>query len=391
MAALTPASEADLAEAVAAAAADRRPLEIVGGGTRLGLGRPVQAADTLSTAGLSGIDVYEPGALTLIVRAGTPLAEVEAALAGEGQRLPFEPVDHRALLGSSGEPTIGGTVAAAVSGPRRIQAGACRDAMLGVRFVNGEGRAVRNGGRVMKNVTGYDLVKLMAGSYGTLGVLSEIAFKVLPAPERELSLVLEGLDDARAVAALAAAVGAPFDVTGAAHLPGEEGVEALTAIRVEGMEDQAAYRAEQLGARLAAFGAVRRVEGEAHAALWRGIGQVARFAGREGAVWRLSVRPSDAPALVAGLAADIGVSAIYDWAGGLVWLLTDAEGDAGAGAIRAAVAARGGHATLFRAPEPVRAALDVFEPQPEPLRRIAAGLRAQFDPHGILNPGRMGA
>ena len=236
---LSPATEAELADAVAGAAAAGTPLEIAGGGTRRAIGRPVQAGETLSTAELTGIELYEPGALTLIVRAGTPLAELEETLAAEGQRLPFEPVDHRALLGSEGAPTIGGVVACAVSGPRRIQAGACRDAMLGVRFVTGEGQAVRNGGRVMKNVTGYDLVKLLCGSHGTLGVLTEIAFKLQPRPEREITLVIEGLDAHRAREAMAAAICAPFDVTGAAHLPRADDAPARTVLRVEGMADQA--------------------------------------------------------------------------------------------------------------------------------------------------------
>ncbi|MEE8456313.1 MAG: FAD-binding protein, partial [Limibaculum sp.] len=222
MTVLTPGDEAELAEAVAEAAGTGTPLEIRGGGTRAGVGRPVQASRTLSTAGLSGITLYEPEALTLVVKAGTPVAEVEAALAAQGQLLPFEPMDHRALLDAQGEPTIGGVVACGVSGPRRIQAGACRDAMLGVRFVNGRGEAVKSGGRVMKNVTGYDLVKLMCGSHGTLGVLSEISFKVLPKPERAVSLVIEGLDDAAAVAVLGQAMTSPFDVTGAAHVPAGE-------------------------------------------------------------------------------------------------------------------------------------------------------------------------
>ena len=206
MTALAPANEAELAEIVADAAGTGTPLEIRGGGTRAGLGRPVQASKTLSTAGLSGITLYEPGALTLVAKAGTPLAEIEAALAGEGQMLPFEPMDHRALLGTAGAPTIGGAVACGVSGPRRIQAGACRDAILGVRFVNGRGEMVKSGGRVMKNVTGYDLPKLLCGSYGTLGVLSEISFKVLPKPETEATLVRHGLSAANGIGALSAAL-----------------------------------------------------------------------------------------------------------------------------------------------------------------------------------------
>ncbi|MCL5778215.1 glycolate oxidase subunit GlcE [Limibaculum sp. FT325] len=391
MTTLTPATEAELCEAIAGSAAARTPLEIAGGGTRRALGRPVQAEAAVSTAAISGIRLYEPGALTLVVAAGTPLAEVEAALAAEGQRLPFEPMDHRALLGSTGEPTIGGAVACGVSGPRRIQAGACRDSMIGVRFVNGRGEAVANGGRVMKNVTGYDLVKLMAGSYGTLGVLTEVAFKVLPRPERALTLVLEGLEDARAAAALSAAVTAPFDVNGAAHLPARNGTPARTLLRVEGLEAQAEYRATSLARVLAPFGEAGRVEGEAHEALWRDIRDAARFKGRDGAVWRLSLRPSDAPGAVARLRTALGADAFYDWAGGLVWLCLPETGDAGASAIRAETARLGGHATLIRASAATRAAVEVFEPEPAPLASISAGLRAKFDPAGILNPGRMRA
>ncbi len=381
----TPTNEDDLASIVADAAAQSTPLEIVGGGTRRALGRPVQADATLSTTALTGITLYEPAALTLVVRAGTPLAEVEAQLADQGQMLPFEPMDHRALLGSEGEPTIGGMVACAVSGPRRIQAGACRDSMIGVRLVDGSGQVIQNGGRVMKNVTGYDLVKLMAGQYGTLGVLTEVSFKVLPRPARTLSIVIDGLDDATAVAAMADAMVSPFDVSGAAHLNGQ------TVLRVHGMGDQAGYRAHQLAGRLNQYGATREIEGDASDALWREIRDCEAFAGSEGAVWRLSVRPSDAAQMVAAIRESLEAEACYDWAGGLIWLRVDETAEAGADIIRAQTTARGGHATLIRASAATRTAVDVFEPEAAPLARISAGLRAKFDPQGILNPGRMRA
>ncbi len=379
---ITPNDEAQLAEAVAGAAGAGTPLEIRGGGTRVELGRPVQASRTLSTKGLSGISLYEPGALTLVVKAGTPVAEIEAALAAEGQILPFEPMDHRALLGTEGAPTIGGVVACGVSGPRRIQAGACRDAMLGVRFVNGRGEAVKSGGRVMKNVTGYDLTKLMCGSYGTLGVLTEIAFKVLPKPEAEATLVCSGLGPAAGVAALNTALASPFGITGAAHL------DARSLVRIEGLAGSVAYRTGQL---LGLLGAGwEAVSGAESTALWREVRDVAPFAGRDGAVWRVSVKPADGPVLSENLStAGLDHAALYDWGGGLVWLLTAETGDAGAGPIRREIAALGGHATLVRASAATRAAVEVFEFEPETLARIAAGLRAKFDPAGILNPGRM--
>ena len=183
---LRPDTEAELARMLAAADG---PLRVQGGGTRP-IGGPVEGTP-LTTSRISGIELYEPGALTMVAKAGTPLAEIEAALAEEGQRLAFEPIDHRGLLGTEGTPTVGGVFAANVSGPRRIQCGAARDFLLGVRFVDGAGRVVKNGGRVMKNVTGYDLVKLMAGAHGTLGVLTEVALKVLPVPEMSATLRIE--------------------------------------------------------------------------------------------------------------------------------------------------------------------------------------------------------
>jgi len=379
---MTPESEAELAAVVAGASG---PLRVIGGGTRP-VGRTV-AGDVLSVAGLSGVSLYEPGALTIVAGAGTPVAEIDTVLAEHGQRLAFEPMDHRALLGTTGTPTIGGVVAANVSGPRRIQVGACRDFLLGVRFVDGQGRIIKNGGRVMKNVTGYDLVKLMAGSHGTLGVLSELSFKVQAIPKAEATLVRRGLDAVRGAAALSAALASPYDVSGAAHVgAGVLGEAARTCIRVEGMEHSVAYRAGQLG------GADWQVLEEADsAALWHDLRDVVPFAAREGAVWRVSVKPSDGPVLCAALdAGGLEHAAILDWGGGLVWLLVDEAGDAGAALIRQQTTTLGGHATLVRATPDLCAKVPVFEPQPAPIAALAAGLRARFDPRAILNPGLMG-
>jgi glycolate oxidase FAD binding subunit len=362
----TPASEAELAELVRTATA---PLAIRGGGTR-GIGKPAPA-EVLDTSALSGIPLYEPGALTLVVQAGTPLAQIEATLAAEQQRLPFEAPDLRRLLGRSGASTIGGVVATNASGPRRVQAGACRDSLIGVRFVDGMGGVISNGGRVMKNVTGYDLVKLMAGSHGSLGILTELSFKLLPAPETAQTLRLGGLDDATAIAALSAALTSPYEVTGAAHWPGQG-----TFLRIEGFATSVAYRAAQLQRHLARFGAVDPVTDDP----WPAIRDVAPFHDTPGDVWRLSVKPSDAPGLVARAAAD---AALYDWGGGLVWLRTAPGHD-----LRAALGAFDGHATLIRtAPD---TPLPRFHPEPAPIAALTAGLRARFDPRGLFNPGVMG-
>ncbi len=364
-------NEDDLAQAIRDA---QGPLRIVGAGTRA-VGRPV-AGDVLSVAGLSGITLYEPGALTLVARAGTPLADVQAALAAEGQHLPFEVPDWRGVLGTQGAPTIGGAVAANASGPRRVQAGACRDALIGVRFVDGTGKVVKNGGRVMKNVTGYDLVKLMAGAWGTLGVLTEVAFKVLPKPDAVASVEIEGLSDAQAVAAMAVALGSPFDVTGAAHVAG-----GVTRVRVEGFADSVTYRAGRLAGLLARFGAARVVEGDQARADWAGLRDLAPLAGRAGDIWRIVARPSDMAGIVARGAPE---AAVYDWGGGVAHVRV-AEGTD----LRAVLGPFDGHATVFRAPAATRARIAPFPPRSPALAALDRGLKVRFDPRGVLNPGLM--
>lgn len=369
-------SEAELADYIAAAEA---PIHVIGGGTR-GI---VGGDGALSVAGMSGVELYEPGALTLVVKAGTPVAEVEALLAKSGQRLPFEPMDHRALTGQGGTPTVGGMVAANVSGPRRFQAGACRDSLIGVRFVDGRGDIIRNGGRVMKNVTGYDLVKLMAGSFGTLGILTEVAFKVLPLPETGATLILRGLDDVTAVAALSRALGSAFEVNGAAHAPVGMGGAPETLLRLEGFAGSVAYRTGKLRAVLAEFGAVEVVEDSAtHDAIWAWVRDVRGLAEGGDDIWRVSVKPSDGPAVVAAVAPH---GALYDWGGGLVWLRVAPDTD-----VRARLGGIAGHATIVRAGAETRAQRGMFHPEPAPVAALTRGVRQQFDPKGLFNPGLMG-
>ncbi|WP_232628597.1 FAD-binding protein [Methylobacterium sp. Leaf118] len=387
-----PASEAEAAAIVAQAAGRSERLRLVGGNTKAALGRPPQDEATLASTGMTGITLYEPAEMVVAARAGTPLAEVEALLAGRGQMLPFEPADHRTLLASTGAPTFGAVAAANNSGPRRINAGAARDSLIGVRFVNGRGQPIKSGGRVMKNVTGLDLVKLMAGSWGTLGLLTEVTFKVLPVPERVATLVLPGLSDAAAVAALSEALGSPFELTGAAHLPaGLAGSEARTLLRIEGFSKSIDYRLGELRRLLRRRGEAGILEGEEGAALWRTVRDASCLAQPAGtAVWRISTVPACGPAVTAAVAQARAARWFYDWGGGLIWLATDASEDGGAAAIRAAVRASGsGHATLVRGPETLRAAVPVFEPLPEALMRMTAGIKAAHDPAGIFNPGRM--
>ncbi len=368
---LTPQTEKDVSEMIKGAS---EPMKIKGGGTRP-IGR-CEATQTLSTAGLSGIELYEPGALTIVAKAGTPMAEINKALTFENQILPFEPMDHQSLLGTKGDATIGGVVAANVSGPRRIQAGACRDSLIGVRFVDGTGTALKNGGRVMKNVTGYDLVKLMAGSYGTLGVITEVAFKLLPRPDTTACLILHDLDPTRAVAAMSKALGSPYEVSGAAHLVNK----ARTVLRLEGFESSVLYRLGELKTLLAEYGGMSEITQKDQAeAEWNTISSVKGFSAHNGDIWRISVKPSDASAVISSLPDNTEIQ--LDWGGGLIWAATPKGTD-----VRAAMAAISGHATLIRGD----GALATFHPDPAPLAVISAGLRQQFDPRGLLNPGLMG-
>jgi glycolate oxidase FAD binding subunit len=386
---LTPQNEAELSEIVAGAKA---PMRIIGGGTR-----PIgttAAPEVLSTAGLSGITLYEPGALTLVAQAGTPMAEIEAALAEEGQALAFEPMDHRALLGTSGTPTIGGVVAGNVSGPRRVSSvGACRDSLLGVRFVDGMGRVLKNGGRVMKNVTGYDLSKLMCGSRGTLGVLSEVALKVLPRPAATATLTLRDVSPDQAVPAMASALATPFEVNGAFY--GPYGHEAgVMHVRVEGSLASVKYRSRELATCLAPYGTASvETDAEANRAVWADIRDM-RYLTDKPVVLRTSIKPGDAPGFVAGLPKDQAAVHYFDWGGGLIWTAAEAAPEESVQGLVAtmqlAMGQTGGHSTVVKAPEPLRQSLVSFQPPGPGVAEIEAGLRQRFDPKGLFNPGLMG-
>jgi glycolate oxidase FAD binding subunit len=385
-----PTTEAEAIEVVQSALEARTPLRITGGGTRAGLGRPVAAARGLSAAKLSGITLYEPSEMVIGAKAGTPLAEIEAALAEKGQRLPFEPMDHRVILGSSGAPTIGAVAAGNISGPRRIMAGAARDALIGVRYVNGRGEAIKSGGRVMKNVTGLDLVKFQAGAYGTLGFLTEVIFRVVPRAEREAVLAIEGLDDTRAVQAMSTALTSPYEVSGVAHLPADvAGGAARTLFRLEGFVDSVSYRTRALRHMLAGFGKAETLADEAGAMAFADMRDAKPLAAEGGAIWRLSVKPSLAAQAVAQIRAQRAARAFYDWGGGLIWLATGIEGEAGAGVIRTAAKAARGYATLQRAPESLRVVVPPFEPEAPALAALTKRIKTAADPDGIFNPGLM--
>ena len=405
---LIPNSEADAAYVIRNAAAENKTLTLCGNNTRSGFGNAVETSDVVSSRGLSGIVDYEPAEMVMTVKSGTPVAEVEAALAANRQMMSFEPMDHRGIMGTrgapqaapAGEPTIGGVFAANVSGPRRFVSGAARDSLLGIRFVNGKGEVIRAGGRVMKNVTGLDLVKLLAGSQGTLGFLTEVTFRVLPVPPMVETIVISGLwDDAVAAKAMAAAMAMPVEVSGAAHLPASVVGRFLggalpegeaTVLRLEGLAASVSVRAEKLAAVMEAFGPVSRVGMDDSQTLWREIRDVHPYAdGSQRPLWRVSVAPSAGHQLVAALRLEAGVDAFYDWQGGLIWMRMEADPEAEL--LRRYIRALGGgHATLVRASDEARAVTVAFEPLPDAVAALSARVKQKLDPAGIFSPGKIG-
>ncbi|MGC1355025.1 MAG: FAD-binding protein [Xanthobacteraceae bacterium] len=402
---LKPRDTAEVEQAVQWALAEAKTLEIVGAGSKRAIGRAAQWDVTLDLSGLSGITLCEPAELVLSAKAGTPLVDIEALLASNAQELAFEPLDYGPLFGERpGAATIGGVIAANLSGPRRVKAGAARDHFLGVTAVSGRGETFKSGGRVVKNVTGYDLCKLLAGSWGTLAAMTEVTVKTLPSAETEETLLLLARDDAAAAQAMTAAMGSFADVSGAAYLPAGPASRVgelsalgggVAALRLEGVGPSVAHRKELLAKLLAGFGNLESLSATASRALWRAIRDVAPFAagGPSGDryVWRISTAPARGVDVGQKLREAAQAESFYDWAGGLIWAALPPRDDAGVARVRAVVGATGGHATLIRAPAAVRAKLDVFEPQNPALAALTKRVREGFDPRGVLNAGRMWA
>ena len=376
-----PSTTTELAEFVA----EGGKLEIIGSGTKRSVGRPSQAETLLDMSAFKGISLYEPEELVLEAGAGTPLTEIEKALAKNEQQLAFEPPDYSRMLGSKHRGTLGGLMACGFSGSRRIKAGAARDHVLGVAGVSGRGEIFKAGGRVVKNVTGFDLSKLMVGSYGTLTALTSITVKVLPAAATEETLIFSGLSDARAVQAMSLAMQSACDVSGAAHLPG---APALTLFRLEGIRPSVAYRRQKLASHLKIFGAADYLNDKDSKLQWKAIRDVHLLSNDDTRfVWRLSVTPSKSGETLAKISKQLDVQYFYDWAGGLIWLGVPRSNQAYAYIIRSCVT--DGHATLFRAEEEVRERIDVFQPQGVALSALTQRVKASFDPMGVFNHGRM--
>ena len=398
--ALKPRDENEVVDALRWVAAEGKTLEVIGHGSKRAVGRAAQTDLTLDVSGIAGVTLYEAEELVLSARAGTPISEIEQLLAEKRQELAFEPIDLGPLLGAqAGAGTLGGVLASNLSGPRRIKAGAARDHALGVHAVSGRGEAFKAGGRVVKNVTGYDLPRFLAGSWGTLAVATDWSLKVLPAAEDVATVLVLGLDETKANAAMQAAMNAPCDVSAAAHLPAKAAARiplkasasagrAITAFRLEGIAPSIAYRRGKLEEILKSFGALAALNAEDSLAFWQSVRDALPFADKsKRAVWRLSTAPAFGARVGAAVAASTGAEVFYDWAGGLIWAeMPDAiprEEE-----VRAALGSKG-HALLVRAETSSRASAAVFQPLDPQLAALVRRIKESFDPKGILNPGRM--
>jgi glycolate oxidase FAD binding subunit len=397
---LKPRDEKEVVDSIVWALANSKTLEVIGQGSKRAVGRATKTAIMLDCSTISGVELYEPEELVLSAKAATPLAEIEKQLAKHKQEFAFEPTDLGPLLGGTPDgSTIGGMVSVNLSGSRRIKAGAARDHVLGVKAVSGRGEAFKAGGRVVKNVTGYDLPKLIAGSWGTLAVMTEITLKVLPISEDETTVLTFGLSDARAIEAMMAAMGSACEVSGAAHLPQKiagritaQAVSGLngdvTAFRLEGISSSIAYRREKLEGILKSFGSLSRLAVTESKILWRSIRDVLPFAdGTQNAVWRISTTPSMGAKVGGAISAATGAQIFYDWAGGLLWVEMPYETPHET-AVRSALNGQG-HALLIRASAAVRASTAVFGSLDSRLSNVIRDVKESFDPKRILNPGRM--
>ena len=388
----------ELRQIVAGAVAEKCPIEVSGGSTKKGFGRPSETDAVLRLGGFSGISYHEPGELVLTAGAATPVQEIESRLRAEGQMLAFEPTYLAPLYGTPAESaTIGGTLACNLSGPRRPKSGAARDHFLGVKAVSGRGELFKSGGRVVKNVTGYDMCKLLCGSFGTLAVMTDVTLKVVPAPMTTRTVLVFGLGDDDAVKTMGEMLGGPHDVSGAAHFPMSlasgfvpTASDSVTALRIEGEEAAVLARAERLEGTIAIKGDTALLGDAESIDLWRAVRDLAPFVKtRDEIIWRLAVLPGTGARIVGRIARTLTFRVFYDWAGGLIWLAFAPVPDAGAKAIRAVVEEVGGTAMLVRAEDRVRTRVDIFEPLGDALRGLSQRLKESFDPMRILNPGRM--
>jgi glycolate oxidase FAD binding subunit len=369
---LSPKTEAELAEIISADG----PFAVEGLGSKQNYGRVVEVDTKLSLAKFTGVEIYEPEELILEAGAATPLAEIQNLLSQHQQMLAFDPPDHSHLWGSASSGSLGGLLATALAGPRRIKAGSARDHILGVRGVTGHGEIFKAGARVVKNVTGYDMPKLMAGSFGTLAALTSVTFKVLPAPETEETVFISKLDDAAAMIVMSEAMQSQAEISAATHVPGEG-----TYLRFEGIGISVAARRDRYVSSLQHTCEI--LNAELSAKLWQRIRDCKVFdTDTSHALWRISIAPSQGALVASAISMQTDAKYFFDWAGGLLWMRVPAGID-----IRHHVP--DGHATLYAAPESFRRSMSLFQPQSPTVAALTARVKSAFDPAAKLNPGRM--
>lgn len=384
-------NEAEIVDVVRAARADKTPLEIVAGGTKRGFGKPAgRAGRVLDVSGVAGIVVYEPEELIVTVRPATPVAELRAALVARGQCLGFDPPEWAPLFGANGTATMGGVVSTDASGSRRIRHGGARDQLLGIRAVNGLGEAFKAGGRVVKNVTGFDIPKLVCGAFGTLGVLTELTFRVYPKPSHATTLVVRDIAIAEGFSLLRDVWSGPLEATGLAYVPAMVSLKDLgdvgrgaALIRIEGAAKPLEEKRATLNSALAARAVAVLDDGDAAFAQ---LGAGAPFFNTDFDVWRAFVPPSEAARTAECVEAPLWYG---DLAGGLLWFGLEAGDAAATVKLRACVARAGGHATLLRADEATRRRLAVFPPETVERAALTRAVKSAFDPLALFNPGRM--
>lgn len=377
---LRPTTVEELRDLIAGAAREGSKLRLRGGGSKDPIGAPTPDVAVLDMSGFAGIVEYDPPELVLTARAGTRLADILYTVAREGQMLAFDPWDHGPMFGTApGAATIGGIVASGVAGPQRLSRGAARDHVLGFEGVSGAGDIFKAGSKVVKNVTGFDLPKLITGSWGRLVALTHVTLKVVPMPQVRATMLLPGLDPAAAVAAMAAAVGSPAGVSAAAHLPDREGVPA-TLFRLDGFRESVAARKKILADVLADAGRVQAIDEATGESLWNEIRTAAPLP-TDRPLWRIVVAPRKAPLVVEALGE---ANWLFDWAGGLVWAASTAD----ARVLRDAAEAAGGHAALIRADSRLRARVSALHPPPRGVAALETSIRRVFDPRQVFDCGR---
>ncbi|MCV6547787.1 MAG: glycolate oxidase subunit GlcE [Cohaesibacter sp.] len=392
-----PKSSQEAVEIIINALQSGQKLALQGGGTKEAIGPPMKVSQILSSANLTGITLYEPSELVIAARSGTPLSEIEDILAQHNQRLSFDPPSYQGLLASAGIPTLGAVAACNLSGPRRISHGAARDSLIGMELINGKGDLIKNGGRVMKNVTGYDLTKLICGSWGTLGLLTQLCFKVQPKPETQTTLVFYDLDDHAAVSLMTKALASPFEVTSAAHISPDwsaDQKQARTMLRMEGFETSLHYRSAELTAQLQTFGKAECFNEQTSTLLWQSVKGLSDLETQEtDLLWKISLKPTNAPIMAAWLRNTYDAKVLLDWSGGLIWaalaISPNTQQDGAAKAIRHRLAQLGGHATLIKAPKNVRETGLSFHPPAQQMSKLIKAVKQSFDPYGIFNPDFM--